>query len=131
MRLQEGLKGVILNIFPKFMIVPAELETISDQLLNTTLGFDPSEGQGTVNPFYKKLELIVEPMLDGATGKPWFLACDPRVCDTVELSFLNGVTEPYLETRDGWTVDGVEFKVRLDFGAKALDHRGLHKVPTE
>ena len=33
----------------------------------------------------------------------------------------------YIETRNGFDVDGVEIKCRLDFGAKAIDWRGLYK----
>jgi hypothetical protein len=36
------------------------------------------------------------------------------------------VQRPYLETRDGWKVDGVEYKVRIDAGAKAVDWRALY-----
>ena len=35
----------------------------------------------------------------------------------------------YIETRNGFDVDGVEIKCRLDFGAKAIDWRGLYKNP--
>jgi hypothetical protein len=33
----------------------------------------------------------------------------------------------YIETRQGFEVDGVEIKARLDFAAAAIDHRGLQK----
>jgi hypothetical protein len=33
----------------------------------------------------------------------------------------------YIETRQGFDVDGVEIKARLDFGAKAIDWRGMQK----
>ena len=32
-----------------------------------------------------------------------------------------------MEMQAGWTVDGVEYKVRIDAGAKAMDWRGLYK----
>ena len=131
MRRQEGLKGEILNIAPRFLIAPASLETVSDQLLNTMIGLEATEGAGARNPFYQKLDLVVEPALDNATGIPWFIACDPRLCDTIEIAYLHGQRTPYLETRDGWTVDGVEFKARIDYGCKAIDWRGLYKTPTE
>ena len=35
--------------------------------------------------------------------------------------------ESYLETRQGFEVDGMELKARLDFAAKAIDYRGLYK----
>jgi peptidoglycan hydrolase-like amidase len=48
---------------------------------------------------------------------------------TVNVFFLNGVQRPYLEVQEGWKVDGVEYKVRIDCGAKAVDWRGLVKNP--
>jgi hypothetical protein len=33
----------------------------------------------------------------------------------------------YIETRQGFEVDGVEIKARLDFAAAAIDYRGLQK----
>jgi hypothetical protein len=41
--------------------------------------------------------------------------------------FLNGVQTPYLESRDGWTVDGTEWKVRIDAAAAVTDYRGLYR----
>lgn len=125
MRLQAGLNGAVLNISPKFLIVPAALETISDQLLNSTGDMTPALNQGVANPFYKKLELIVESLLDGADPKAWFVAADPGAIDTIEVCFLGGNQVPYLETRQGWSTDGTEFKCRIEFGVKALDWRGL------
>ena len=47
--------------------------------------------------------------------------------DTIEVTYLDGVEEPFLDQRDGWTVDGTEMKVRLDAGVKALHWRGLYR----
>lgn len=49
---------------------------------------------------------------------------DPNVAPTLEVSFLDGVQEPYMETRDGWNVDGVEWKVRVDYAVGAVDYVG-------
>jgi len=32
-----------------------------------------------------------------------------------------------IDQQDGWKVDGVEFKVRIDAGVKPPDFRGLYK----
>ncbi|MDF2982122.1 MAG: ATP-dependent Clp protease proteolytic subunit ClpP, partial [Devosia sp.] len=42
-------------------------------------------------------------------------------------TYLDGVEEPVVETKDGWTIDGTELKVRLDAGVNPLDFRGLYK----
>ena len=55
-----------------------------------------------------------------------FMACDPQQTDTVEIAFLNGQSEPFMEQMDPWNKDGVSYKVRIDAGAKALDYRALY-----
>jgi hypothetical protein len=48
--------------------------------------------------------------------------------DTVEYCYLDGAEGPQIESKVGWGVDGVEYKCRLDFAAKAIDHRGLYRA---
>ena len=55
------------------------------------------------------------------------LVADATQHDTIETTFLNGVEAPRLETRQGFDVDGIEYKVALDVGVRALDFRGLYK----
>jgi len=45
---------------------------------------------------------------------------------TVKLFFLDGVEAPYMEQQPGWNVDGMEYKVRIDAGAKAMVWRALY-----
>jgi hypothetical protein len=47
--------------------------------------------------------------------------------DTVEVAFLDGNQTPFLESQDGWKQDGVEYKVRIDAVAGAMDYRGLYQ----
>ena len=59
---------------------------------------------------------------------PWFLAAG-QAFDTIQVSWLDGNDKPYLEQRQGWSVDGTEFKVRLDAGVNPLSYRTLLKNP--
>ena len=52
---------------------------------------------------------------------------DQGMHDTFEVAFVNGQQSPYLESRDGWTVDGIEYKVRTEFGVAALDYRAMFR----
>ena len=45
--------------------------------------------------------------------------------DTVEYCYLEGEEGVHSEVKNGWEIDGIEIKARLDFAAKAIDHRGL------
>ncbi len=45
----------------------------------------------------------------------------------MEYAYLEGEEGVYLETQQGFEVDGVATKARLDIGAGALDWRGVYK----
>lgn len=49
---------------------------------------------------------------------------DPAIAPTLEVAFLEGRQDPYLERQEGFDVDGSRFKVRLDYGIAAIDYRG-------
>ena len=60
---------------------------------------------------------------------------DPNACyfagrrdQTITVFFLNGVKTPRLEEKTGWNIEGVEWKVVIDVGAKAMDWRALQKL---
>ncbi|MCD5963218.1 prohead protease/major capsid protein fusion protein [Stenotrophomonas maltophilia] len=57
----------------------------------------------------------------------WYLFADPNDCPAIEVAFLDGITEPFLDYEEGFTVDGVRWKARLDFGIAALDYRGVQR----
>jgi len=58
------------------------------------------------------------------TGTRRYLFADPMEAPVIEVAFLDGAEEPYLEVQDGFDVDGARYKVRLDFGIAAIDYRG-------
>lgn len=80
--------------------------------------------------FVRAMVPIVEPRLDAVASvgdTNWYTAADPSSIDTIEYCYLEGQQGVYIETRQGFEVDGVEIKARLDFAAAAIDHRGLQK----
>lgn len=113
-----------LNIAPAYLIVPVALSGEARILLNSQYvpgeTFVPNRVQGFA-------ELVFDARLDANSSSEWFLAASPSIYDTIEVAYLNGVQTPVLEQKEGWGVDGVEFKVRLDAGVKALDFRGLYR----
>lgn len=127
MRVQKGLDGeTLISVDPRFLIVPAALETVAQQFLAQV----QPEQAANHNPFAGSMQVIVEPRLDASSTTVWYGASDPTGVDTIEYGFLEGQSGPYMETRNGFEVDGVEFKCRLDFGAKAIDWRGLYRNST-
>ena len=126
---QRGLDGkTILNVRPACLVVPSALELTAEQLLAQNIA--PAKAADVVPSSIRSLAVIAEPRLDPASGAvPWFLVASPAAMDTIEYAYLEGQEGVALETRMGFDVDGVEVRARLDFGAKAIDWRGLYKNP--
>jgi len=125
---QTGLdKKTVLNIRPSYLVVPAALELAAEQLIAQNLV--PAKTGDVVPQSIRTLTPISEPRLDAVSTGAWFLAANPAQIDTIEFAYLEGQQGAYIETRNGFDVDGVEIKCRLDFGAKAIDWRGLYKNP--
>jgi hypothetical protein len=108
---------------PRFALVPPGQRAIEARKM---IAATTPAKSADVNPFTGALQVIEEPRLFKTGGpQPWYLAADPNLVDTVEFAHLEGQTEPFLDQRAGFEVDGVEIKIRHDFAAKALDFRGL------
>jgi phage major head subunit gpT-like protein len=126
---QTGLDGkTVINIRPVFLVVPSSLELTAEQLIAQNLV--PNKSADVVPTSIHSLSVIAEPRLDPASGAvPWYLFASPSAIDTIEYAYLEGQEGVYIETRMGFDVDGIEIKARLDFGAKAIDWRGLYRNP--
>ncbi len=128
-RKQKGLQSEELNIVPSYLIVPATLEQTAYQL--TSSQYVPAT-KGEINEFRTggrtALEPVVEPLLDSSSATAWYLAAQNSQIDTVEYAYLDGAEGPVIESELGFEVDGVSYKCRLDFAAKAVDFRGLYKA---
>lgn len=125
MRRQKGITGdATLNITPKYLVVPPELEMTAYQIVNSTAAVD-GVNSGVVNPYKGRFVVVADAELTDPDA--WYLVADASQHDTIEVTYLNGVETPRLETRQGFDVDGIEYKVAFDCGVSALDFRGLYK----
>ncbi|MFZ2309603.1 MAG: prohead protease/major capsid protein fusion protein [Rhodoferax sp.] len=129
MRLQKGLQSEELNLAPSFLIVPAALEQTAYNL--TSANYVPST-KAEINEFRAggrtAVTPVVEPVLDANSSTAWYLAASNSQVDTVEYCYLDGAEGPVIESEIGFETDGVSYKCRLDFAAKAVDYRGLLKA---
>jgi len=128
MRKQKGLQNEELNLAPDFLIVGSSLEQMAYQL--TSSNYTPAKSTD-VNEFRQggrtSLTPIVEPILDSVSATAWYLASNNSQIDTVEYCYLDGAEGPVIESEVGFEVDGLSYKCRLDFAAKAVDFRGLQR----
>ena len=58
------------------------------------------------------------------TGKRVYILADPNRLAQYVYGGLGGTIGPRTETRAGFEIDGVEFKMSLDFAVGPIDFRG-------
>jgi hypothetical protein len=122
MRVQKGLSGEPINATPQFLLVSAAKEFVARQAVAS---FYPATS-ATTNPLAGTLTVLVEPRLSGTR---WYLFSSPGVLAVLEYSYLSSAPGPQMQSREGFDVLGVEFRVVLDYGAGVLDWRGSYMNP--
>ncbi|WIY52454.1 HK97 family phage prohead protease [Devosia sp. YIM 151766] len=123
---QTDIDGTAIDVSPEFILVPPGQRAVEARKLLTST--TPANTED-VNTFANRLTVVEERRLmpTGSAKAPWFLAASTGLIDTVEYAYLDGQDGVFTETRNGFEVDGVEIKARLDFAAAAIDWRGLYK----
>lgn len=115
-----------LNITPSVLLVPAAFE--HDARIQTQSAWLPEGSNGaTVTNVNPSLQVVVEGRLDDDSSSQFYMVADPNQYDTLEVAFLNGMQQPFLERMPMSNVDGQQFKVRIDVGASVLDFRGFQR----
>lgn len=129
MKLQKDLLGQRrLNIRAEYFIAPASIEGVAEIFFNSGQFAGSAADATRSNPYAgNRFKRVYEARLDDASATAFYFA--GRKGKTITVFFLNGQQTPYMETRQGWSVDGVEYKVRIDAGAKAVDWKALLKNP--
>ena len=108
LRLQkEGDGGLILQE-PANLVVPVALEMTARQLVATFV----ANTADTVQPY--RLGVVVEPRLDVVSKSAWYLVAGNQ--SALEYGYLDGTQGVQITQREGFEIDGVEVKARLDFG---------------
>ena len=130
---KDASNNATLNIRLKYLLLPVALGGLGRTVAASEYRVGDSEGANKAmtvpNPMRGLFEVIEDARLDTASSTNWYGCADPAMHDTIEVAYLDGNSQPTLEQQNGWTIDGVEFKVRIDAGVKALDHRTLAKNP--
>lgn len=115
-----------LNTRAEFILAPTTLEGAAEDFF-ATRDFHHVEGGDTVANRYAgdRFKRVYDGRLDDDSEQVWYMA-GPKG-KTIKVFFLDGIQTPYLEMKQGWSVDGVEHKVRIDAGAKAMAWEALLK----
>jgi len=125
LRKQTALGGGYLSLVPRYLIIPAERETAAEVILaNATRRMTTEK---TTPEWIANLELVVEPRLAN-TGVYLCAGCEQIDCFEMGLLEEN-MQGPRITEEEEFRKDVKRWKIRHVFGAKALDWRGMVKMP--
>jgi len=116
-----------LNIRLANLIVPVALEGLAKTVRDSEFEISATRDATTPNSVRGTFEVISDARLDTASSTAYYGAANASVTDTVEVQYLDGNEAPTLEQQNGWSVDGVDLKVRMDAGVKAISWKALAK----
>jgi hypothetical protein len=122
----------VLDLSPKILIVPAELEELGWRL--TSIQMHAASNRDATEPSFTRQRvgldtLIVLPYWTDTNN--WWLVANPREIPTIEVGFYQGRQEPELFVADNptvgsmFTADKIDYKIRFIWGAAVLDYRGF------
>ena len=130
MGLQKDATGSTLNLELKTLIVPRALRGTANVVRESEFDIGAGSKNNTVpNSVRNTFDVVADARLDASSSTAWYGAASAAQHDGIEVQYLDGNEAPTLEQQNGWHVDGVEFKVRMDAGVKALDFRTMAKNP--
>ena len=126
-RKQKDLDGEAINIAPKYLFVGSDLEVDAQVILT-----GPANAQLVnvmVPEAIKSITSVYEYRLDKVSPTAWFLFADQMATmgRGLQYAYLSGQEQPFFDERVGFDVDGIEYKVRHDFGAGLTDYRFAYR----
>ncbi len=111
-----------LDLRPEILLVPLSLGGTA-RVINASQ-YDPDTANklnrpNMVNGLFS--DIVDTPRL---TGTRRYMFANPGTAPVIEVAFLNGDQNPFLDNEAGFSVDGIRWKVRLDYGVGVIDYRG-------
>lgn len=128
LRKQTAKGGGLMNLQPRHLIVPVELETAAEALIATSARAVAAGSDNSVLPrWIAGLQLVVEPRL---ADSAFYLSASSDQVDTLEIAGLQADGgRPVIEEESEFNRDAKAWKVRHVVAAAFTDWRGIVKVP--
>jgi len=123
MRAQKDPNNLdFLDLNPTILLVPDALRGTADVINDSQYDPDTANKLQRKNLAYKMFNDIIGTPRLSASSTRRYLFSNPSVAAAIVIVFLEGYgRSPVMETRDGWRVDGVEWKVSLYAKAQMAD----------
>jgi hypothetical protein len=133
----------ILGMRAKYLVVSPAKADVAQWLLNSTAIARGSTDGPNSNPLLSPalsggLTLVVEPYLTAFPNR-WYLFADPQDLHAIEVTMLEGQTEPALlmappaqklgggDDQWGYAYDDIEYKCRMDWGISPAFYQAIFK----
>lgn len=128
LQLQQDLNGeTYLGLVPSLILAPVDVARYYVQAVAET---QQADNNRSVDIAQYSLEVLTEAELQNSANTGYsaaaaYLMAEPRDGAGVVLGFLDGNDEPRLEQKEGWSIEGTEYRVGLDFATAVADYRPL------
>lgn len=130
MATQRDSTGRTIRVPLKFVVVPVGMGGTARTVLESQFEIGATSRNNTApNIVRNSFTVIEDPRLDAEDPNAWYGIADPAVIDGIVIAYRDGIQVPRVTQKEGWNVDGVEFKVRLDAAPAIADYVGLAKNP--
>ncbi|MGV7185695.1 ClpP-like prohead protease/major capsid protein fusion protein [Xanthomonas axonopodis] len=129
MALQKDADGNVIRVPMKTLLTPVTLSGAALTVRAAEFAVGGANNQTTPNIVRNTFEVESDGRLDGADPKAWYGLANSAYVDALVVGYLDGNQTPYLEQHEGFTVDGVAWKVRMDAAPAIADYRGIYKNP--
>lgn len=115
-----------INIRPSVLLIPTELYDTAVTINSAEYNPDAQANKAQYNPNTVRglFEKVIDTPYLAAGSTRRYLFSRPTENPVLEVAFLNGVREPRMEMQQGFSVDGVTWKVAHDYAVGAIDWKG-------
>ncbi|WP_294929270.1 HK97 family phage prohead protease [uncultured Paracoccus sp.] len=122
LRGQRNLDGVTpIQATPRYIVAGPEMETALEKMLGVITPPDVD----SFNPFASKLQLLIDPRIEGDS---FYVVADPAQCAVFNLAHLASAAGPQIQRQEKWDTLGVSFRCFMDVGAGFAGWRGIVKM---
>ncbi|MDR9499965.1 MAG: Clp protease ClpP [Hydrogenovibrio sp.] len=125
--MKQKMGDATLNIRPAHLLVPVALEGLARQVMESEYEIGGDNNKTAPNYVRGMSDVISDARLDAASTSAFYAMANQAMYDTIEVAYLDGQKAPMIEQQDTWTVDGSQFKVRMDVGVKPMEFRTMAK----
>lgn len=129
MRLQKDADGNLIQVPMRGLLTPVALSGLAKTVRTAQFAVGAGVGSNDPNIVRDTFEVWDDGRLDAKDAQAWYGISNPAYVDGIVVGYLDGNQTPYLEQHQGFTVDGVAWKVRLDAAPAIADYRGIYKNP--